>query len=259
MLNSTISRLLISVNSVDEFEIAFDSKVPWIDFKDPKVGALGQPSLSVVRDSAKRFAEIMGRNVDAFRGGEFQWSIAGGELLEWAKPREWSLPTRVRIEALGDRGAIKWGLTGCQRRPDWKEHFASLVEGFPNREQVILAHYADHQRVGAPDWNDVFTVAHGMGMRRILIDTAVKDGTGLLDHVPIQRLVEQIDQVHRVGMEIAIAGSLRFEGLEKVRCLGADWIGLRGGVCRDPNDRNSPVARERIELVMGRLKGERGR
>jgi hypothetical protein len=92
-----------------------------------------------------------------------------------------------------------------------------------------------------------------------LIDTAVKDGTGLLDHVPIQRLVEQIDQVHRAGMEIAIAGSLRFEGLEKVRCLGADWIGLRGGVCRDPNDRNSPVARERIELVMGRLKGERGR
>lgn len=259
MLNSTISRLLISVNTVEEFEIAFDSKVPWIDFKDPKEGALGQPSLSVVRDSANRFAEITGKNADAFRGADFRWSVAGGELLEWAKPSEWTLPQRLRIEALGDRGAIKWGLTGCQGRLDWKEHFASLVEGLPSREQAILAHYADYQRVAAPDWNDVFTVARGLGMRRILIDTARKDGMGLLDHVPIHRLVEQIDQAHCAGMEIAIAGSLRFEGLEKVRTLGADWIGLRGGVCRDPNDRNSPVARERIELVMGRLQGDRGR
>lgn len=250
MLNSTISRLLISVNTVEEFEIAFDSKVPWIDFKDPRDGALGQPSLGIVRDSARRFAEIMGREFDGFRGADFQWSIAGGELFDWAKPCDWTTANRVRIEALGDHGAIKWGLAGCQVRSDWRDHFAALVEGLPRKEQAILAHYADYQRVGAPDWNEVFSVAQKMGLRRILIDTAIKDGKGLLDHLSIQRLIEIVDHVHRAGMEIAIAGSLRLEGLEKVRRLGADWIGLRGGVCSDPNDRNSPVARDRIEQVM---------
>lgn len=253
MLNSTISRLLVSVNTVEEFEIAFDSKVPWIDFKDPKAGALGQPSLSTVRDSATRFAEIQGTEVDAFRGADFQWSIAGGELLEWAKPCEWTMANRMRIEALGDQGAIKWGLKGCQERRDWKDHFASLVEGLPRRDQAILAHYADFQRVGAPDWNEVFSVAKGMGTRRILIDTAIKDGSNLLDHLPIGLLMERIEQSHRAGLEIAIAGSLRTDGLERVRLLGADWIGLRGGVCRDPNDRNSPIAKERIEMVLERL------
>jgi uncharacterized protein (UPF0264 family) len=244
--NSTGNQMLVSVNSPEEFEIALRAGVPWIDFKNPLAGALGRPNIECLEEVSSRICDLKSED-------RFQWSIAGGELLEWSLPDGFCEEDRSSLEILAGRGAIKWGLSHCAKVGDWKDRFGRLKDFLPKAEQAILAFYADHQRVDAPGWDEVFRAVQEFGLKRILIDTAVKDGKSLLDHLTVESLSEKIDQSHASGVQIAIAGSLRMKNLQQVVPLGADWIGFRGAVCRDITDRSSPIDAQLVQSVQAFL------
>ena len=246
MPNSTVNQMLVSVNSPEEFGIALRAGVPWIDFKNPLAGALGRPNVECLEQVSSRICDL--RNED-----RFQWSIAGGELLEWSLPNDFSEEDRSSLDILADRGAIKWGLGHCAKVTDWKDRFCKLKAVLPRAEQAILAFYADYHRVDAPGWEEVFSAVQEFGLKRILIDTAVKDGKSLLDHLTLESLGEKIAQTHASGVQIAIAGSLRMKDLPQVIRLGADWIGFRGALCRDNTDRSSPIDAQLVESVQAFL------
>jgi uncharacterized protein (UPF0264 family) len=243
MPNSTVNQLLVSVNSPEEFGIALRAGVPWIDFKDPLAGALGRPNLECLAEVSSEICDL--RNEE-----RFQWSIAGGELLDWSLPNEFREEDRSSLEILGERGAIKWGLAGCSKTRNWKDRVGGLKDCLPRAEQTILAFYADHHRVGAPGWEELLGVVKEFGLKRILIDTAVKDGKCLLDHLTVESLGEKIRQSHASGLQIAIAGSLRMHHVPHVVRLGADWIGFRGALCRDNTDRSSPLEAQLVQSVL---------
>ena len=49
-----------------------------------------------------------------------------------------------------------------------------------------------------------------------LLDTAVKDGRGLLDWLSPEALTALVDEAHELGLEVALAGALRAEDLPVV-------------------------------------------
>ena len=100
---------------------------------------------------------------------------------------------------------------------------------------VVAAGYADARRVAhaplAPRLLPGVARAAGVGM--CLLDTAVKDGRGLLDWLSSDELTSLVADAHAAGMEIALAGALRAEDLPVVRATGADIAGVRSAACGD--------------------------
>ena len=70
-------------------------------------------------------------------------------------------------------------------------------------------------------------------MSGCLIDTAIKDGRGLLSWLDADALAELVAEAHAAGLEMALAGELRAEDLPAVRATGADIAGVRSAACRD--------------------------
>ncbi len=76
-------------------------------------------------------------------------------------------------------------------------------------------------------------VAHAAGVGICMLDTAVKDGRGLLDWLSPDVLAALVGDAHAAGLQIALAGALRAEDLPVVRDAGADIAGVRSAACRD--------------------------
>jgi uncharacterized protein (UPF0264 family) len=100
---------------------------------------------------------------------------------------------------------------------------------------VVAAAYADARRVAhqplAPELLPRVARAAGVGV--CLLDTAVKDGRGLLEWCSPADLATLVADAHDAGLEIALAGALRLEDLPAVRDTGADIAGVRSAACHD--------------------------
>lgn len=232
-------RLLVSASEVEEWELAMEVCVDWIDLKDPRSGPLGRPDFQRAEEFAQRMA----------RGPDRRWSIAGGEWRDWSLKRD-----RPFLSLLGGTGCVKWALAGCAGEDAWRQTLPRAVAQLPAASQAILVHYADHQECDAPAWESVLEVGHRLGLRYLLIDTAIKDGRGLLDHLSVESLSCYVHQARAFGMEVAIAGALRLEQLPLGDRVGASWVGVRGAVCSQ-TDRVSPFCREKLQRAVALLRG----
>ena len=76
-------------------------------------------------------------------------------------------------------------------------------------------------------------MARAAGLGVCLLDTAVKDGRGLLEWLSPGALAALVAEAHAAGLEMALAGALRAEDLPVVRDAGADIAGVRSAVCVD--------------------------
>ena len=250
MSNSTACQLLVSANTLEECILLQALSVPWIDLKEPRHGPLGRPELPLVKQFANRMTSAS--SIKA------HWSIAGGELPDWKPQADQAYIEAVclRETARGtDRsdGHIKWGLAQAERTSDWQVKLAKLVEQIPSPGQVILVHYADYARVEAPKWKKVLSIAAELKIDKILIDTAIKDGSKLTDWLEIPALEQRIQDAKHCNFQIAIAGSIPLDQLAKLSRLEPNWIGVRGAVCRNPKDRTSTIDPGLVELALAQV------
>ena len=70
-------------------------------------------------------------------------------------------------------------------------------------------------------------------MSGCLLDTSVKDGSGLLSWLDPDALAGLVAEAHDAGLEAALAGELRAEDLPASAPRGADIAGVRSAACRD--------------------------
>ncbi len=107
---------------------------------------------------------------------------------------------------------------------------------------VVAAAYADARRVEhAPLAPELLPrVARAAGVDVCLLDTAVKDGRGLLEWLSPDALASLVAEAHDAGLEVALAGALRAEDLPVIRDTGADIAGVRSAVCADGR-RSAPL------------------
>jgi len=246
--------LLVSVRNWEEAQIAMRSGIDWLDLKEPLAGPLGRPDLLLVERTGQAFAagwESIAEETTPSRAAgirptstNVRWSVAGGELLDW----DWDNDLAY-LTALGSTGAIKWALARCGTATDWATRFKQLVQRLPNRSQAILVHYADWKRCDAPDWSETLAVAADLKLSHVLIDTAIKDGSTLLDHCSLETLHQRLQHASELSIGVALAGSISFAMLPQLLALHPQWLGMRGALCNGPS-RTSAISKEKIRLAV---------
>lgn len=248
--------LLISIRNEMESEIAFEilsadrpsrsaissfSMSPWIDLKEPNRGSLGRPDRTTALETYARF-QAFERNSPAIRCHNF--SIALGELSETSDEE-----ITAYCEDFGDEVFFKIGLAKLEKSTQWQKRILDLVKSASSPSQWILVHYADAEKANAPTWDEILQVSHLAGCEYILVDTWQKDGRSLLDILSRETLKHMAAHAHAMGLQIAMAGSLRLTDLDALLEVGPRWIGFRSDLC-ESRKRESSLNPNRLDAVL---------
>lgn len=238
-------RLLISVRSVEEARVAMESGADIIDVKEPGKGSLGAASRTTLEDVA--------RYVD------YRVPLSAA-LGEWYQTQELSFPSSYQWAKIG----FSQCSNGSDRGRGWKHwiHVQQVI--WPTR--LIGVVYADRLRAGAPGFDTVFDwIGSTMhlpkhpslitGKPGLLIDTAIKDGRGLLSWMSVKRLQRIQRQCQTRGILLALAGSLTLQDVCVLRRdVLPDVVAVRGAACAG-GERALRVQAERVRSLRQCLRG----
>jgi (5-formylfuran-3-yl)methyl phosphate synthase len=230
-------KLLVSVVDAGEARAAAAAGADIVDVKNPAEGSLGAPTPAVIA------------GVRATVPADLPVSAAIGDMP--------NLPGTAALAALGaaQSGAtfVKVGLWGVTTEGDAVALLRAVRDGVANvpGAVVVAAAYADAGRAAhAPLSPGLLPrVARVAGVGACLVDTAFKDGRGLLEWLSPGALAALVADAHYAGLQVALAGALRAEDLPVVRDTKADIAGVRSAACRDGR-RSGPLDPARVCALM---------
>ena len=224
-------RLLVSVTDAAEAQLAVAGGVDVVDVKNPAEGSLGAPAPGVIAAVA------------AVLPADVPLSAAVGDLP--------SLPGTAALAALGaacsGAASVKIGLWGTSTRDEAVAVLRAARKAVDGDAEVVAVAYADAARVpGRPlPPRELVAAAREAGVAGCLLDTAIKDGRGLLAWLAVDALAELAAEAHAAGLQMALAGALRADDLPEIRATGADVVGVRSAACRN-GERTAPLDPSRI-------------
>jgi (5-formylfuran-3-yl)methyl phosphate synthase len=233
-------RLLVSVRSAMEAAAALNGGARIIDAKEPLGGSLGRVSPPVLREIADRVP------------GEIPLSVALGDLRSVAEVKE--VLSELDLEPRPGGIFLKIGLSPGSSENLIVGLLAAAVAGGESlrcRPRLIAVAYADHARAGLPPPDTVAPHAIDTGCWGILLDTAVKDGHGLLSWIAPAALASWVARVRRAGLLTALAGSLDSHSLGPALAAQPDVIGVRGAACS--RGRNGMVQTSQVRALAALL------
>jgi (5-formylfuran-3-yl)methyl phosphate synthase len=214
-------QLLVSVRSADEARAALAGGADLVDVKEPSRGPLGAADSDVI-------AEVL-RAVK----GRLPVSAALGEFAAW---RDRPVPPGLHF--------AKWGMAGQKVRPSRAvvRIRTSSYAHFP-----VLVAYADHRRAESPDPEWLAGAAVRYHFPAFLIDTAVKDGSTLLDWIAPAALARLRFELGDARVPVALAGSLDEAAIRTLGPLHPDWFAVRGAACT--GGRTGAVCADRVRRL----------
>lgn len=212
-----------------------------IDVKNPLEGALGANFPWIIR----RIKDITPKKLEV--------SCTIGEVGNF--------PGSVSLAALGAASLgvdyIKVGLKGV-KTPEEAIYLLQSVKRAAKecnpKIKIAVAGYADAEKIGAIDPLFVPEIAHKAQVEVAMIDTSIKDGENLFDHLSIETIKKFINSTHGFGLQAALAGSLRKQDLPVVYGLGADVAGLRSAACTNNNRVTGQITRKRVSELVATVK-----
>lgn len=230
-------RLLVSVRDADEARAALAGGAEIIDGKEPARGALGAVEPGVLRE------------IQAAVGGVCATSAALGDAdddaaVERAAREAAALGldyVKIGFRGVADPGCIAGLMVAAARG-------ARAAGG---GTAVIAVAYADAARVASPAPGALIDIAAGAGVRGVLLDTALKDGDGLLTLMTPAALARWVRAAHEAALIVALAGKLTRRHFAVLDGLGADIIGVRGAAC--DGGREGRVSEERVRGLLNAL------
>jgi (5-formylfuran-3-yl)methyl phosphate synthase len=229
-------QLLISVRNREEALAAFQGGADIIDAKDPSAGALGAVSLSMFASIADCIA------------GQVPVTAALGDAED-----EGSIEERARAFGQAGTAFVKVGFAGIDSQARVSLLLAAARRGASATAAALVAvAYADHDRVAALSPDLIVAAAADAGAQGVLLDTATKQGVGLLQLVDETQLRAWVQGVRSRGMFAALAGQLRACDLDLVRSLGANIAGVRGAAC--DGDRNGRINAGKVRGLSGQAR-----
>jgi hypothetical protein len=229
-------RLLVSVVDAAEAGLAAAAGADIVDVKNPAEGSLGAPSPVAIAGVRAAVPERL------------PVSAAIGDMPD--------LPGTAALAALGaaTSGAryVKVGLWGVSTEDGAVALLRAVADGIAGVPDtiVVACAYADAARVAhAPLAPELLPgVARAAGVGVCLLDTAVKDGRGLLEWLSPDALTAFVGDAHDAGLQVALAGALRAEDLPLVRASGADIAGVRSAACGNGR-RTGPLDPSRVRAL----------
>ncbi len=211
-------RLLVSVAREEEVAPAVSGGADIVDVKNPAEGGLGAAEPGRI-----------GR-IRALTPAAVPVSVAIGDAP--------MLPGTMALAALGAAGCgvqyVKVGLFGPRDAAQAERLLAAVSlavrESHP-RTRVIAAGYADARAFGAVEPEALPALAARAGAHGCMLDTLAKDGRCLFDFLDVAGLTAFVRQCRSLGLESALAGSLRLAHAPRLCELAPDIVGVRSAVC----------------------------
>jgi len=234
-------KLLISPMNEKEASEAIAGGADIIDVKNPQEGALGANFPWVI----KRIREIAPRKI--------QVSCTLGDVP--------NLPGSISLAALGAASLgvdyIKVGLYGFKTPREavfLLQNVNKAAKECNPKIKVVATGYADAERISTLDPMLIPEIASKAQVDLAMIDTAVKDGKNLFNFLAVKQLEKFVDEAHKLGLEAALAGSLRKQDLPMVYGLGADVAGLRGAACTNSDRVSGQITRKLVQELVETVK-----
>lgn len=230
-------QLLISVSDAEEARSAVSGGADIIDAKDPLNGALG----AVSRATLEKIHSVVGnqRVVTAALGDAhdeatieplaFGYGSVGVALVKIGFAGITSLARVERLVAAAVRGARASG----------------------HRCGVIAVAYADTGGRTSIAPSALIDVAATAGAAGVLLDTAIKDGPGLMQLLSPRALETWVATAHRARLSAAVAGKLALDDLPAIAEASADIVGVRGAACAA--GRASRIVEENVRALKARF------
>jgi len=228
-------RLLVSPSSLEEAARSLAADI--IDVKRPAEGSLGANFPWVIR----AIRDLTDKPVSAAIG-DFDFRPGGAALAAYGA-------------ACAGADYVKVGILfdGEDRARELIRAVVRAVKGdFPSRA-VVIAAYADHARLSTISPMAMAPLAAECGADVAMIDTGIKDGKRLFDYMDEAALREFTAGNRRLGLETALAGSLRFDDIPLLKRVGPEIIGVRGMVCG--GDRSSTIRADLVEKARAMVVG----
>jgi hypothetical protein len=231
-------RLLVSPINAVEADAAMAGGADILDVKNPREGSLGANFPWVIRSVAEVAA---GRVPVSATIGDFDFK-----------------PGTASLAALGAAfsGAdyIKVGLLKIRDRDEAAEMLRPLVRSvkeFDANKRLVAAAYSDASRVGSISPMELPEVAAECGADVVMVDTAIKDGKSTFEFMTESEISDFIALGHDLGMEVAIAGTIKFADLALLKRVDPEIIGVRGAVCG--GDRTGEIKEELVRRMKADL------
>jgi uncharacterized protein (UPF0264 family) len=173
-------------------------------------------------------------------------SAALGELIEEPAPYEG-----------GGLAYAKWGLAGCAKYAGWRQrlcHAANLLARTDPSCRAVAVAYADWHRAEAPSPHEVAEFACEQRWGALLVDTFRKDGTTLLDWLPVTEAGRLCHACQLAGLRVALAGSLGDTEIAALCAAEPNWFAVRGAVCRGSR-RTASIDPVKVQALVHLLQG----
>jgi (5-formylfuran-3-yl)methyl phosphate synthase len=227
-------QLLVSVANAAEAANTVAGGADVIDAKDAAAGPLGPVTGDVL---AQIHAQVAGSR---------PVSAALGEATD-----EHAIQHAAASFARAGAAFVKVGFAEATRPEKVETLLQAAVSGTRlaggDLSDVIAVAYADIDRPEGVSPEALIQIAARSGARGVLLDTADKDGSGLLALVPQDRLIQWVVRAHAHGLLAALAGKLTAQDLPPVLGMGADVAGVRGAAC--DGGRTGRVSIEKVRLL----------
>lgn len=226
-----MTRMLVSVRSVQEALLAARGGADFIDLKEPGEGALGGlPVATITAIVCALRAHGIARPVSA----------TIGDLPMHALPR-----ILAQVEAVGVCG-VDYVKVGIERGLEAFAVLDALADcGWP----VVPVFVADRGLDAA-----LLGHACGLAFPALMADTADKQAGSLFDAVPMAQLCDFLAQVRASGRLVGLAGALRTMHVPLLQTLAPDFAGFRSAVC--VGDRKTALCPQRLAALAALLHGQ---
>ncbi len=237
-------KLLVSVTSRTEALAAVKGGGHIIDVKNPEEGTLGANFPRVIREVRNAVPN------------DIEVSATIGDLP--------NLPGSSSLAALGAvvSGAeyVKASLFGVKTPSEATYLIREVCRAAKDHDKsskVIAAGYGDYREIGCLNPLELPEIAYKVGADGVMIDVNVKGHGKLFELMTDDELRGFVEEAHKFGLTVALAGSLDRYDLPRIYCLRADIIGVRKAVCSD-RDRlrgavQSEAVRELVESIQNLL------
>lgn len=229
-------KLLVSPKDVEEAKAVIRGNADIVDVKNPKEGSLGANFPWVI----KSIKEL----VEKEKGDGMKISAAIGNFDY--------KPGTASLAALGAAAAgaeyIKVGLFKIKTRQEAIDLLTGVVKAvkdFAPTKKVVSAFYSDYKRINSVSPFEIAAIGEEVDIDVAMVDTGIKDGRTTLEFLSEEELKTFVSDSKALGLETALAGSLKFEDLPAIKAIEPDILGVRGMVCGGNRE-----DRVKAELVM---------
>ncbi|MEQ9409238.1 MAG: (5-formylfuran-3-yl)methyl phosphate synthase [Fuerstiella sp.] len=268
-------RLLVSVRSGDEAEIAVTAGADIIDVKEPAAGSLGYAGRTVIADVLNAVngrcpvSAALGECVDHLQlpPDSTNLSAPDSDCLTQLHYVKLGLSQTIANPLPQLVGAEAVCLTNSETTaalPDWRNLWrrvrqnlqpknppsgsaacASAASAAATGPGWVAVAYADERNAGAPAAADVLSAAIDSRCVGLLIDTFSKETGTTLDWISEAELCRLKQSAQEAGLFFALAGKLGTAHLAAVQSIRPDIFAVRGAVC-EGGDRTATLSGQKI-------------